>query len=119
MVHFEQISNVNIADLTRLSLHIWTDSNYDEEYKCFQKILESNKETCFLAKYNNEYIAFIHLSLRSEYVEGTTSNCVTYIEGIYVNVKNRRKGIASQLMLLGANWGRDQGVQNTLLTQKY
>jgi len=61
----------------------------------------------FLYHANNEYEAFLSLSLRHDYVEGTKSSPVGYIEGIYVSPNFRNKGIAQELINFAKKWARD------------
>ena len=63
----------------------------------------------FLYLLNNEFIAFISFSLRSEYVEGTKSSPVGYIEGIYVKPEHQGKGIAKELVEFAKNFLRENG----------
>ena len=63
----------------------------------------------FLYLLDNEYIAFISLSLRDEYVEGTKSTPVGYIEGIYVKPEHRSKGIAKELIEFAKKFSRENG----------
>lgn len=96
--------------LTQLSLALWPDSVYDEQYNYFQNMLGSNTETCFLAKDGDHYIGFIQLSIRNDYVEGSNSSPVAYVEGIYVNPEFRRQGIAIQLIQAAEQWAREKGI---------
>lgn len=48
-------------------------------------------------------------SLRSDYVVGTSTSPVAFLEGIYVIPDARRRGIARQLVESVARWGRELG----------
>jgi len=104
----EEISEQNLKPLTTLMLELWPDCHFDEEYQNCRRILTAADETCFLLKKNNEYIAFIQLALRHDYVEGTTSSPVGYIEGIYVRPLFRRSGLAGQLVKLAKKWTKEK-----------
>lgn len=54
-------------------------------------------------------IAFISLSLRHDYVEGTSSRPVGYIEGIYVRQEHRKMGIARELVAFARRWSAERG----------
>jgi aminoglycoside 6'-N-acetyltransferase I len=105
----EEISEQNLKPLTTLMLELWPDCLYDEEYQNCRRILTEADETCYLLKKNNEYIAFIQLALRHDYVEGTASSPVGYIEGIYVRPLFRRSGLAGQLVQLAKKWTKEKG----------
>lgn len=67
--------------------------------------------------YGNEFIyladgepaAFMSLSLRHDYVEGTGTSPVGYLEGIYVKPEYRRKGIARALLAYARQWAAERG----------
>lgn len=99
-----------LSPLTQLALALWPDCVYDEEYAYFQHMLGSDTETCFLAKDNDNYIGFIQVSIRNDYVEGSDSSPVAYIEGIYVDPGFRQKGIALQLIDAAEQWAREKGL---------
>ncbi|MFW6311622.1 MAG: GNAT family N-acetyltransferase, partial [Nanoarchaeota archaeon] len=69
----------------------------------------SSKETAFLCKDENDSIAFINLSIRSDYVQGSNTRPVGYVEGIYVNPKYRKKGIAKELIKIAEQWSLKNG----------
>jgi aminoglycoside 6'-N-acetyltransferase I len=50
-------------------------------------------------------IAFVEASLRSDYVKGTTSSPVAFLEGLYVVPSARRRGVARMLVDCVERWG--------------
>lgn len=58
---------------------------------------------------DGKLVGFISLSLRHDYVEGTASSPVGYIEGIYVDDHYRHEGIARQLVGFAKEWAANQG----------
>ena len=54
-------------------------------------------------------VAFAHCSLRFDYVEGTSSSPVGYLEGIYVEPDFRKQDIAKQLVNTCENWAKEKG----------
>ena len=80
----EQLSTDNLKHLTALVLELWPECIFDEEYEQYKNLIYSETEACFLVKNPNRYIAFIHLSIRNDYVEGAYSLPVAYIEAVYV-----------------------------------
>lgn len=63
----------------------------------------------FLYLINDEAVAFISLSLRYDYVEGTDSSPVGYLEGIYVKPEFRGKGIGRALIEFTKEWAIAKG----------
>lgn len=106
----EVISKNNLEPLTQMALKLWPECNYQEEFDNCEQILHSGDQTAFLVKDGESgYVAFIMLSLRKDYVEGTTSSPVGYVEAIYVKPEYRRAGIAKSLMIAGETWCKDMG----------
>jgi aminoglycoside 6'-N-acetyltransferase I len=60
----EPISLINLNDLTHLSIELWPECDFEEELQNWKSVLMSSNQICLLAKYNNAYIGFIHLSIR-------------------------------------------------------
>ncbi len=58
---------------------------------------------------DNRFIGFAHCSLRHDYVEGTDSSPVGYLEGIFVLEEYRRCGIAKALLAACEAWAKNLG----------
>lgn len=100
----EAINKSNLKELTGLFVEMFPETDYDEEYRLFKKSIGSSTEICFLAKSAEQYIGFIHVSLRSDYVEGSEVSPTAYVEAIYVKPAFRRKGIAEALLNSAEEW---------------
>lgn len=100
----------HINDLTQLALLLWNDNNLEELKDEMLQLLGSvnDKVYLFLSEHNH-YVGFIHISLRTDYVEASNSSPVAYVEGIYVLPEYRRQGISKKLMFAGENWGKSSG----------
>jgi aminoglycoside 6'-N-acetyltransferase I len=57
----------------------------------------------------NVAAGFVEASLRSDYVNGTTTAPVGFLEGIYVKPPYRRSGIAGCLVAAVERWARQRG----------
>lgn len=108
-MRIETISQKNIDALAGLFIALWPECNFQEELKNCQYILNSEKETCFLAAHGDVYIAFIYMNLRYDNVEGTSSSPVAYVEGIFVKPQFRNQGIGKRLIEIGSAWGLEKG----------
>jgi len=89
-----------------LCVELWQDLTVDSVLKMSYEGLFKNE---FLYFENGEAVAFLSLSLRSDYVEGTNSCPVGYIEGLYVKPEFRRRGIAEQLIDHAKEWSGEYG----------
>ena len=54
-------------------------------------------------------LGFVEASLRSDYVNGTNSSPVAFLEGIYVVPQARRKGVARALVAKVEHWAVSVG----------
>lgn len=51
----------------------------------------------------------VEVALRSDYVNGTDSSPVGFLEGLYVDPAFRKQGIAAMLVYTAEQWVREQG----------
>ena len=109
-------SNINIrtannSDIKQICcmaslLYNSTDNEIADE---FEKLIKSKYAIIYVAEIENKIIAFAQFELRFDYVEGTNTSPVGYIEGIFVKEEYRNKGIASKLIKNGELWAKQQG----------
>lgn len=57
-----------------------------------------------MAYSNNQAVAMLEASIRHEYVNGTETSPVAYLEGIYVCPEFRRLGVATNLIRQAEHW---------------
>ena len=62
-----------------------------------------------MAKDQDNYIGFIHSTLRTDYVEGSDASPTAYIEALYVKEKYRKHGTAKQLLFFSEEWAKKKG----------
>lgn len=99
------ISKENEKDWISLCTALWSDTTADDLREGYQ----TYKLSDFLYYKDKEAIAFISLSIRHEYVPGTKSSPVGYLEGIYVKPKFRKSGIGKELIDFMKKWAYEQG----------
>jgi aminoglycoside 6'-N-acetyltransferase I len=107
----EQLSSENLTDFTHLTLELWEDCEFTEEYLLYKNLIDSNSNICLLAKSENISIGFIHVSVRHDYVEGVENMPVAYIEGIYVKSDYQNRGVARALITKAENWAKQKGLK--------
>ena len=73
-----------------------------------QLILQDDSNV-FLAYQNDEAIGFAQCQLRYDYVEGTSSSPVGYLEGLFVKKEFRKQGFAKKLVVDCENWSKEKG----------
>ena len=63
----------------------------------------------FLYREQGEAVGFAQCQLRHDYVEGTETSPVGYLEGIYVRKGARRQGVARKLLAVCEDWAKSKG----------
>lgn len=88
---------------------MWESSSVNELTDEFTEIISNDSAEIFLKYENGEPIGFAQCSLRHDYVEGTESSPVGYLEGIYVKEKFRNRGYAKELLRACEEWAKNKG----------
>lgn len=92
-------------DLIALELLLWPDNEYNELYEETKNL----KDYFHGALINNTLVGFIQIALRSEYVNGTSTSPVGFIEGIYIKEDFRKQGIARKLFEFAFTLVKEKG----------
>lgn len=95
--------------LAEMATKIWENENVDELEQEFVEINQSAKDTCFIAFDGKFPVGFANVSLRFDYVEGTESSPVGYLEGIFVEENYRKQNIAKNLVKSCEDWAKKIG----------
>jgi len=95
--------------LTELALELWRDHAADKMYYDLGMIMTAGESVFFLAYEEEIPVGFAQCQLRHDYVEGTETSPVGYLEGIYVKEASRQHGFASRLMKACEDWARAEG----------
>lgn len=94
--------------ISQLALLLWPDHTLEdlmEEISTF----DNENSVFFIAYAENEPIGFAQCQLRHDYVEGTESSPVGYLEGIFVKKEFRNKGYGQRLLNACENWAKTKG----------
>ncbi len=75
----------------------------------FRALLTEEEGAVFLLRAGGDAAGFAQCQLRHDYVEGTETSPVGYLEGIYVREKYRRQGIARRLLSACETWAGERG----------
>lgn len=102
-------ADTDIRVLAELAVQMWDESPIAELEKSFSKIVSSETAICFIKYADGIPIGFAQCSLRNDYVEGTDSSPVGYLEGVFVKEEYRNKGHAKELLLACQKWAKDMG----------
>ena len=95
--------------IARLALRLWPEHSTEELEAEFGELLADAGCAIFLAEQDDEAVGFAQCQLRHDYVEGTDSSPVGYLEGVFVAEPYRNKRIASALLAACEDWAREMG----------
>ena len=96
-------------DLANLAVQMWTDHDPGDLEAEFRELAMNQEAACFIKYADDKPVAFAQCQLRHDYVEGTESSPVGYLEGIFVSEGYRRKGYAAELLSACEKWAREKG----------
>ena len=99
----EQLSQAAV-----LAAELWPD-NTPEGLAAELKQLPPSESAVFLAVEDGAAAGFAQCQLRHDYVEGTRSSPVGYLEGVYVRKDFRGRGLARALLSACEDWARERG----------
>lgn len=92
-----------------LALLLWPGNDLHEFVQNMEDVISNPNSTVFLAFENEKAIGFAQCQLRFDYVEGTHSSPVGYLEGLYVEESYRRQHFAQYLVQACEKWAKTKG----------
>lgn len=105
-----KLNHENVKYVIPLVLTLWPDCVYEEELAQYENLIDSASDICYLVIENGNHIAFIHVSIRNEFVEGADKLPIAYIEGIFVTSEYHKQGIAKRLLMEAQKWAKQKGL---------
>jgi aminoglycoside 6'-N-acetyltransferase I len=92
---------------------LWPESSCEEHREEMAEQLASPEKFAAFIEYEENDIpsAFVEVSVRSDYVNGTDSSPVAFLEGIYVVPSARGRGVARGLIAVAERWAVAAGCQ--------
>lgn len=109
MITIRKAEKADAAAVAKLACLLWPHHTADEMMGEFLPMLKSPDAAIFLAEEVESPFGFAQCQLRRDYVEGTATSPVGYLEGIFVREEYRRQGIAKQLLAACEGWAWDLG----------
>lgn len=97
------------AMAAELALQMWEENTIEDLTREFTDYINADNSIILLAMSEDKPIGFAQCGLRHDYVEGTDSSPVGYLEGIFVVKEYRKKGIAREMLKECEIWAREQG----------
>lgn len=110
-MHTSPLVSVSDPDWLALRLALWPDASPAEHLEEMATFLaEPDRFSQFIARdVGGSALGFVEASIRTDYVNGTESTPVAFLEGLFVSHKARRKGVARILVASVAAWAKAMG----------
>ena len=99
----------DLPTLAELACQLWPHHTAGEMLAEYGVSMANPEAAFFLAYAGETPIGFAQCQLRHDYVEGTESSPVGYLEGIYVAEEYRKQGVARELLSACESWAKAKG----------
>ena len=100
--------NKDLPEIVGLCVQLWPEHDRNEMEQEFRELLQQEDAAVFLAL-DEKAVGFAQCQLRYDYVEGTQSSPVGYLEGIFVKEGWRNRGYARAMLAACQDWAKKQG----------
>lgn len=94
--------------IAKLAIQMWEDNTVEGLAEEFAEVAESDEAVIFAFVEDEKPIGFAQCRLRHDYVEGTDSSPVGYLEGIFIESAYRKQGYAKQLLNKCEEWAKEK-----------
>lgn len=102
----KQAEQADALTLAKLAIQMWEDNTVSGLESEFAELISSEDAACFIQYAEDKPIGFAQCQLRRDYVEGTETSPVGYLEGIFVQEEFRHKGCAKELLQECEKWAK-------------
>ena len=109
MIEIHELSPSTILPMAQMMKEMWPHVDLEEEVANNSRIYRDPSQTAFLMSMGDNWIGFAYMALRRDFVEGTSSSPVAYLEGIYIRENHRKKGYATTLLSKAEEWAKVHG----------
>lgn len=110
-MHIDRLTDPADPRWLALRRALWDDGSDDEHRaEITEQCADPARYAAFLASADDSTaLGLAEAALRRDYVNGTDSSPVLFLEGLYVAPQARRQGLARSLVAAVADWGRALG----------
>ena len=99
----------NAYELANLAIQMWENNSIEELTEEFIELMDKENAQIFIKFVQDKAVGFAQCQLRYDYVEGTETSPVGYLEGIFVEEEYRGKGYAKELLSECQKWAKENG----------
>ncbi|MBF0679495.1 MAG: GNAT family N-acetyltransferase [Devosia sp.] len=105
------LAQADRADWLELRMALWADTSREEhKAEISEALARSGKGLNIIARGpDGAALGFAEASLRQDFVNGTDTSPVAFLEGIFVVPHARRQGVARALVAATEDWARQMG----------
>lgn len=107
MIRKAEINDVDI--IANLAVLMWSSHSVKELIEEFLEIARQEEAQFFLKYEGDTPIGFAQCQIRHDYVEGTDTCPVGYLEGIFIKEEHRHRGYAGELLSECERWAKEKG----------
>ena len=107
MIHLAQMNDA--PAVAALACLLWPDHAPAEMTADIEALIARPDAAVFLACEGGRAVGFAQCQLRRDYVEGTDTSPVGYLEGIFVEDACRGRGLARALLMTCQDWAGNLG----------
>lgn len=105
----QKATNDDSRVLAEMAVQMWDSHTVDELESGFIDALNNDGAVLFVKYLDSKPVGFAQCGLRTDYVEGTNTSPVGYLEGVFVKADYRNKGYAKELLDACEKWAKDKG----------
>ena len=101
-------AKADAAILAELALNMWQGHTLSSLRDEFEELAGDEDAACFIKYVGEKPVGFAQCQLRRDYVEGTETSPVGYLEGIFVLEEYRLRGYARELLSSCEKWSKEK-----------
>ena len=104
----KEATQADTLALAELAVKMWPNNTISELQSEFLDLVCSDNAVCFIKYVSNKAVGFAQCQLRNDYVEGTDTFPVGYLEGIFIEKEYRHNGYAKELLSKCEKWAKEK-----------
>lgn len=108
-IRMKRASAEDVEAIAVMAVKMWTSHTVEELAEGFAEAVNDPDSAVFIMTDDDKAVGFAQCGLRHDYVEGTQSSPVGYLEGIFVEEAYRKQGYAKQLLERCEEWAKEKG----------
>lgn len=103
-----EATQADALTLAELAVKLWSSHTISEMQSEFLDLISGDDAVCFIKYVGDKAVGFAQCQLRNDYVEGTATSPVGYLEGIFIEKEFRHRGYAKELLSKCEKWAKEK-----------